>query len=149
MFSIQLHLFSPSLICSDIHLFLLKFIDFLPAENGGEMEEGGWKRRMANFTLLPGCYHRSKHCKFSSILARTTFSRAFFFCHLCLLHFVLFCWLWVDGVWLFQNSYRWVGSSISSGLRKKPYLHRCDPSIKILRVIFNGYVHHAHSRVHL
>lgn len=41
------------------------------------MEEGGGKRRIANFTLFPGCYHGSKHCKFCSILARTTFSRVF------------------------------------------------------------------------
>lgn len=42
------------------------------------MEEGGEKRRRANFTLLPGCYHISKECKFSSsYFSKTTFSRIF------------------------------------------------------------------------
>lgn len=112
------------------------------------MEEGGGKRRIANFTLLPVCYHRSKHCKFCSILARTTFSRVFI---ATCAYFTLYSS--ADCGWMEFDYFRivtggWVQVSLV-GWEKKPCLHRCDPSIKILRVIFNVYVHHAHSRVHL
>lgn len=90
----------------------------------GEKWKKEGKKKSGKLHIIVWMLLWSKHCKFSSnYFRRTTFSSIFIATH-AYFTLLLLCWLWVDGVWLFQNSYWWVGSRISSGLRKKPCLYR-------------------------
>ena len=113
-------------------------------------KEGKRERRTANFTLLTGCYRRSKQCKFSSnYFSKTTFSRVFIATRA---YFTLYSS--ADCGWMEFDYFRivtsgWVQESLVGWEKSHVYID----VILLLKswewVIFNGYVHHAHSTVHL